>query len=315
MSSDHIHINEILALHFSGERLTDEQESLLIDWVYQHKEEYQRLSKLFQATKGSEFHIEQAWKKVDKETAMPKIFRLNSVWQVLSYAACIAVVCGIALYFLSTDKSHQSQYSNATATLLTVVLPDSSSVTLYPQAKISYIADAKRKERKTDLEGKAFFKVKPNAENPFIVHSNKTAVRVLGTSFLVDGEKHTKTGIFVREGVVQVSSEKEQVILKADEQAVSNGTAIVKSRIENPEQFFKEHIKQKTYKNVSLSQIIRDIEKEFNVQIICTESILNAKISTQLKFVHLEDILSEISYICNIQFRKTADKQFEFYKP
>ena len=40
------HINDILALHFSGEKLTEEQENDLVDWICDHKSEYKRLSAL-----------------------------------------------------------------------------------------------------------------------------------------------------------------------------------------------------------------------------------------------------------------------------
>lgn len=313
-----MNINDILALHFAGERLTDEQENVLVDWVCQNKEEYRRLTEVLQATQGSKqmnFNVEQAWMQVNQELSEHKRFNLYQFRQMLSYAACIAVVCGIALYFLAIDKNNYSEYKNATATLLTIMLPDSSSVTLYPQSRVAYMADAKTNERKTELEGKAFFKVKKNAERPFIVHNNETAIRVLGTSFLVDGESLTETGIFVREGVVQVSSENNKVILKADEQAVSDSSGIVKSRIGNPEAVFKNHIKQKNYKNVLLSQVVKDLEKEFDVQISCEDSIQTFRINTRLVLANLEDILSEISYICNIKYRKIADNKFELYKP
>ena len=311
-------INEILALHFAGERLTDEQENVLVDWVYHNKDEYQRLSDLFQTTKGSmlgRINLVQAWTKVNKKLSIPKTFRLYQLRKVLSFAACITLVCGLALYLLNTSEYKSNQYNNTTATLLTVLLPDSTSVTLYPKAKINYLADLKKNVRKTNLEGKAFFKVKPNAKKPFIIYSNETAIRVLGTSFLVDGEKKTETGIYVREGVVQVSTEKNKVILHANEQALSNQDIIVNSRIEDSEAVFKDHIMEKTYKNTPLSLIIKDIEKEFKIVVIYPDYIKNTKISTKIKFVSIEEILSEISYICNIKHKRIAEKKFELYKP
>ena len=208
-----------------------------------------------------------------------------------------------------------SRWANTTSSLLTVLLPDSSSVTLYPQAKVEYVADTKGVERRTELDGKAFFKVKPNAERPFVVNSNKTSVRVLGTSFLVDGTNHAETGIYVREGRVQVSTELERIVLEADEQAISNGRDLVKSTIDDSASVFEQHIGQKEYRQAPLSQVVRDLEEEFNVQIMLNDTFKNTRISTQLRFVSLEDILSEISYICNLNYRKIAEKKFEFYIP
>lgn len=318
MTSENKSINDILALHFAGEILTDEQEQILVDWVCQHKGEYQRLSDLFQATGGSEqntFKSDNAWVEVDKKLSTSKTFRLHKFRQVFSYAACIAFICATALYFLNAEENQSNQYFNTTASLLTVILPDSSAVTLYPQAKISYTADTKRNERKTELEGKAFFKVKSNTKQPFTVRSNQTAIRVLGTSFLVDGEKQSETEIFVREGVVQVSSDKSKIVLQADEQALSDENGIIKSKIENPEIIFNKHIKQMTYKSTPLSKIIKDIANEFKIEITYPSNLKDAKISTKLKFSTIEEVLSEISYICNCNYKKTTDKKFEFYIP
>lgn len=317
MTSENKNINDILALHFAGERLSDEQEKVLVNWVYQNKEEYQRLSDVFQTTEGSlheSFNLEQAWLKVNKKLSVPKTFRFYQLRNIFSYAACITLIFGLALYVINTNKDESNQYYNTTATIQTMILPDSSSVTLYPKAKISYLADMKKNERKTDLEGKAFFKIKPNPKKPFTVHNNGTAIRVLGTSFLVDGEKKNETRIFVREGTVQISTKKDNVILHDEEQALSDQNKIVKSKIEDPEAIFKNHILEKKYKGTPLSLVIRDIESEFKITMICPDSLMKAKINSKIKFVDVEEVLSEISYICNIKHRKITDKKYELYK-
>lgn len=318
MISENNIINDILAIHFSGEKLTDEQEEILINWVCQNREEYKHLSKIFdKATSPAprNFNTEQAWKKVEAKLTQPKAFRLHQFRHYFSYAACLAIIFGISLFLLTKIGNSDNLYSNTTTSLLTVILPDSSTVTLYPQSKVAYFADTETNERKTELKGKAFFKVKPNAKHPFILTSNKTSIRVLGTSFLVDGTGHSETGVFVHEGTVQVSTQNEKVVLKANEQALSDGDNIVKSTIENSESIFEKFLKQKTYTHIPLSLVIGDIEKEFNVQIILNDSIKNKRISTHLKFANIEEILSEISYICNIKYQKLSDKEFELYIP
>ncbi len=316
MTPTNININDILAFHFAGERLTDEQEIYLADWVSQNKKEYRRLTEFFHTTRTSErmiFNAKLAWTKVNKKiSASPEASAFTRLRRFLPYAACTLILCCMFLYFMNTGGNDRTLFCNTTEKLQTVMLPDSSSVTLYPHSKIWYTDNA---ERKVKLEGKAFFKVRAKTEQPFTVHTWETTICVLGTSFLVDGEDKAETKIFVRDGIVQVSTAKNEVILKRDEQALSDGQEIVKSRVENSELLFKNHIKQKTYKNMPLSQVISDIEEEFKIQIIYTESIKNAKINTKLKFINIEEILSEISYICNIKYRKTGDKRFELYAP
>ena len=52
MVTDNNNINNILGLHFAGERLTEEQESELVNWICQHKEEFGKMSELFQTTES-----------------------------------------------------------------------------------------------------------------------------------------------------------------------------------------------------------------------------------------------------------------------
>lgn len=330
MVSENDYINTILALHFAGEKLTDDQERCLIDWVCQHKKEYQTLSKTLQCIKSEKtesLDVDSAWKVVhDKLNVMaaneqnvrptqPKVFSFGRIYQSVAYAACLAVLIGISVFYLTNDKNEPRLYSNTTQQLQTVMLPDSSMVTLYPHASVSYLADTKKHLRKTELDGNAFFRVKPNKQLPFWVSNGKTSIRVVGTAFLVTSRSETETGIFVQEGVVEVSTHKESVVIKADEQAISDGHKLVKTTIEEPELLFDKHYTKKLYKNTLLNQVIRDLEDEFNVEILASDAILANRISTQLKLADVEEILSEISYICNLKYRKISNRQYELYNP
>ena len=333
METGNDYINDILALHFTGEKLSDNQEKKLLNWIWYNQEEYEKLSTIFQAAGSASDHSmnfdrEKAWtviqnrlnkqqtsQQLPEEQPLVKSYQLGRIGRYMSYAACILAIVGVSTFYLTKHGNDEHLYTNTTQTLLSVLLPDSSSVVLYPQAKVSYIADAKSQKRKTELEGQAFFKVKADKTRPFQVAANGTLVQVLGTSFLVNSTDVEETGIFVREGVVQVSTESQEVILKANEQArVEQGT-IQKMAITNPEDVFHNHIKQKTYQDTPISQVFKDIENEFKVRLTADDSLLKNRISTTLKFINLEDILSEISYICNFKYRNVSEKEYEFYKP
>ena len=66
----------------------------------------------------------------------------------------------------------------------TVVLPDSSTVTLKSNSRITYLSAFTRDERQVKLEeGEAFFDVRKHALLPFTVHAKGLRIKVLGTSF------------------------------------------------------------------------------------------------------------------------------------
>ena len=95
-------------------------------------------------------------------------------------------------------------------------LPDGSVVTLAPHSKFIYTPGLKGDSRTISLEGDADFSVVSDPARPFVVLAGDITVRVLGTSFLVrsgpDG-----TEVIVATGVVEVSREKDSVIVRAGE--------------------------------------------------------------------------------------------------
>lgn len=64
-----------------------------------------------------------------------------------------------------------------------IILPDNSKVTLNANSKISYPRVFSGRYREVYLSGEAFFDVTKNARQPFIIHTQKLTVKVLGTSF------------------------------------------------------------------------------------------------------------------------------------
>ncbi len=66
-----------------------------------------------------------------------------------------------------------------------VVLEDGSEVWLNAQSRLIYPETFDGEERRVELEGEAYFKVKKDTEKPFIVVSGQQQVRVYGTEFNV----------------------------------------------------------------------------------------------------------------------------------
>jgi transmembrane sensor len=67
-----------------------------------------------------------------------------------------------------------------------VVLSDGSTVHLNAYSSIRFPFAFTGKTREVYIEGEAYFKIAPNATQPFIVHTAHTAVKVLGTSFNIN---------------------------------------------------------------------------------------------------------------------------------
>lgn len=88
----------------------------------------------------------------------------------------------------------------------TLLLPDSSQITLAPHSTLSYApADLKKGLRRFQLEGKGYFKVHHDEQHPFSVETITGIVRVLGTVFQVDERLGRGTEVTVESGRVLVA--------------------------------------------------------------------------------------------------------------
>ena len=68
----------------------------------------------------------------------------------------------------------------------TIVLPDGTNVRLNAGSSLRYDSDMLRKDtRMVSLSGEAFFDVANDKDRPFVIHTGRMVIRVLGTSFNV----------------------------------------------------------------------------------------------------------------------------------
>jgi len=128
--------------------------------------------------------VDHEWTIFKKNVTNPvkEVPKKNISNTFLRIAASVAIVIGISVYFMN--------YFNSEITLMAEAgqenrfeLPDQSVVWLKEGSELTYKKEFKGKERTSKLEGEAFFEVTKNPDKPFIVLTNGTETKVLGTSF------------------------------------------------------------------------------------------------------------------------------------
>jgi ferric-dicitrate binding protein FerR (iron transport regulator) len=116
--------------------------------------------------------------------------------------------------------------STTTGSRTSISLPDSTRVWLNSGSHIEYGKDFGGENREVSLTGEAFFDVAPDASHPFIIHTPKLDVRVLGTSFNLKSYPTDKTteATLIR-GSIEISIRNrpsDRIILKPNEKLVVN---------------------------------------------------------------------------------------------
>jgi len=174
----------------------------------------------------------------------------KTIYWPLRIAATIALL--VATYFTINQLTRQEineenisfvQLEVANGQKLDLTLIDGTSIKLNAGSTLSYPEKFSSGKREVFLTGEAFFRVNPDQEAPFIVHTGNVTTTVLGTSFNINAYPELdQVYVAVVEGKVKVSSnelqneKRNEVFLSPDELATlpkTEGEIIISKFDEN----------------------------------------------------------------------------------
>jgi len=150
-----------------------------------------------------------------------------------------------------------------------VTLSDGTKVWLNSGSSLTYPEVFAGTERKVVLSGEAYFEVSKNEQQPFIVHTNRADVHVLGTHFNINAyndEGVLKTTLL--EGAVRLSAATASVLLAPGEQGLITGSrpGIEKKRV-NVNQEIAWKAGYFVFRNNTIGDIMRQISRWYDVEI------------------------------------------------
>jgi transmembrane sensor len=117
-----------------------------------------------------------------------------------------------------------SEVSTRNGSRTKIQLPDGSAVWLNSDSKLTYDNEHFGGSiREVSLIGEAYFDVVKNPAKPFIIHTAKMDIKVLGTAFNVKcypGEKNTETSLIRGSIEVTLKDRQEKIFLKPNEKLI-----------------------------------------------------------------------------------------------
>jgi len=149
-----------------------------------------------------------------------------------------------------------------------VTLSDGTRVWLNAVSELVYPTRFEENERSVRVKGEAYFEVAHDSDRPFIVHSDKQRIRVLGTQFNIhayadEAIQHTT----LVQGSVEVTSIETKKIfqLKPGQQAISKSDGELSIVPVEPQEYtsWKDGIIQ--FNGYELSEILRQLERWYDV--------------------------------------------------
>lgn len=165
--------------------------------------------------------------------------------EVLKVAAVVAVTVSCGLYFYVSEKRELLAATN-TLTVpagqrVNLKLPDGTTVWLNARSEMVYPAVFSGSKREIKLDGEAYFEVAHNAESPFVVHTRKCDVEVLGTKFNVEAYSDSDDfAASLMEGSVKVTDNaalSAPILLKPGQEVHSEDDRLLVSSIDDYDRF------------------------------------------------------------------------------
>ena len=259
--------------------------------------------------------------------------------QALKYAAVVVLAIWLWSIRQQIETGHQMQerlfkIEAPSGHRTFIEMPDGTSVWLNARSKLTYHADFSYENRQVNLEGEAYFEVAGDEKHPFTVSTELVTISVTGTKFNVSAYPDETSSVTLIHGKVDVITPDTVLVLKPNEQVSVTQTKEIFRRPDKPlalkpnEQVSviqpNEITHQKNvgtpaiyawtngefyYLNKPLSDIAKDLERRFNVNITIEDKTIADELFTYHanESVTLDDILRHLKKTKIFNFSKKED--------
>lgn len=271
---------------------------------------------------NEEIDVDKAWNKVSSriiETGdmavknHPRIIIMRSSFIKIAAAALILLGLGTAaLYFANTGSFSQmiTVVTDVNQKNLEVTLPDGSLVILNRNTELTYRSSYGRSGRKVALTGEAFFKITPDAENPFRVDAGTAQVKVLGTSFnVITNNVDSAVEVFVRTGQVELSDNTGGTIIVLDPGYVGTVDSKLSGKsINNNPNYMSWNTGLLIYDGQKLDVVFRDLKRVYNMEIVADDpAILTETWTSPINNQTQDTIIRLICASFNLSYSKDGN--------
>lgn len=296
----------------------------------ENRKEYELLSKTWKETGKlgffpKEIDTDKTWdsfsSRLDENAAKRNITPENNPYQrtvrFLYAAAAVTFLTWISITMVrliqnDTFKKMETLASNELVIMDT--LTDGSIVRLNENSSLTFAKNFRVSERKVKLQGEAFFEVMPDTAKPFIVEAELGSVRVLGTSFQVKGFRETDMEVYVEEGIVEMSAEKDgdmiSLVLVSGEKGIVKypDGELVKEGVITPDELFWANRKL-IFRETRLSLVFELLRKHYKAEIdVENEEINKCLLTATFDNEEIDQILEVIGASFELDVEKGENK-------
>ncbi|AYB32545.1 FecR family protein [Chryseolinea soli] len=322
-------IQEVITRFLEG-HASEEDVEILYAWLQEseaHRNYFHEMNNTYQASvtlaRYNQPKINAAWEQLAQDIQASgrtvehpalKPHPKSSFFLKIAASVTLLAVAGTflyILYLLSTEfaAKQSTLVYNAGENNMRILLPDSSFVWLNRHSTLEYAPSFGTTNREVHLKGEAFFDVRKNKKQPFIVKAENIQVLVRGTKFNVQAytaEPSIKTTL--EEGKIElyVSGMASHFVMRPGDQITLDTEANKVSRRKvNPADFSAWKEEQLAFDSTPLRDIILQLENRYKVNIVADSTVaLDERMSITIENETLEEVLGLIQDVSTIRARR-----------
>lgn len=250
---------------------------------------------------------EEVWEQLQgllHATAPPT--KVTPLWY---WVAAASVAAALVMGFL---RFYQTTIECPAGATLSQILPDGSEVHLNAGSSISYAPYWWEGNRRVQLEGEAFFKVKKGSS--FQVQSKQGKTEVLGTSFNVYARAEDYTVVCQTGKVLVTSPYQDSVYLLPQEKAIWRNQQLKKQAWHPQELAWREQAF--SFDNRLLDRVVKELERQYAIEITLAPNLVKQYHYTGYfkKTKEPTAALEIITISLGLQFKQTAPNQYLLFQ-
>lgn len=308
---------EKIIAYITGQITDPKEKSEVWDWINQdqtNKQQFVQLKNVYALSRKSS-SLTDAHTEYLKWQGKTRIRTRKLIQEFIKYAAIILLTIGVTWIVQEkytnlqlAETGQMNEVMCPAGQISELVLSDGTKVWLNAGSRISYPSNFSSQQRTVRLTGEAFFEVKKDRKNPFLVHTKTMNIKVLGTSFNVDAYDGNQFKTTLVEGKVELQNKSGGTIAEMSPGQLArydtNSRKIILSEVDT--RFYSSWKEGKmTFFNEPLEVIAGKLERWYNVKFtFAGEEIKTFRFSgTFLKYKPLEQVLQIIKLSSPIDYR------------
>ena len=240
----------------------------------------------------------------------------------IAAAASVLIIISIFFYFIKLKPQAPTQLvlnelKTGNGTIKNIRLPDGTSVTLNAVSALKYPKTFGGKTREVYLSGEGFFDVAKDHSHPFIVHTGKSDIQVLGTAFDIksyDNDSLFEATLFRGsiEASVKNASDSKVLLKPSDKLVIENrGYFLTKGTHLNSDTTNIETawIHNKIiFKDQPFNLLANSLSRKYGVNIIFNnQNLKTVKLTGEFDKEDINQVLLSLKTVANFNYRITGN--------